>query len=53
MDVFKTITHYIKNTDLYLVILALICSSYGMVLIYSATLNPSSALDGSTRNLFI
>ena len=53
MDVFKTITHYIKNTDLYLVILALICSSYGMVLIYSATLNPATALDGSTRNLVV
>ena len=53
MDIFKKITHYIKNTDLYLVILALLCSAYGMVLIYSATLNPSSALDGSTRNLFI
>ena len=53
MDIFKKITHYIKNTDLYLVILALLCSAYGMVLIYSATLNPATALDGSTRNLFI
>ena len=53
MDIFKKIKHYIQNTDLYLVILALLCSAYGMVLIYSATLNPSSALDGSTRNLFI
>ena len=53
MDVFKTITHYIKNTDLYLMFLALICSGYGMVLIYSATLNPASWQDGSTRNLFI
>ena len=53
MDVFKTVTHYIKNTDLYLAILALLCSMYGMVLIYSATLNPSSSLDGSTRNLLI
>lgn len=53
MDVFKTVTHYIKNTDLYLAILALLCSVYGMVLIYSATLNPSSSLDGSTRNLLI
>ena len=43
----------IKNTDLYLAILALLCSMYGMVLIYSATLNPSSSLDGSTRNLLI
>lgn len=53
MDVFKTITHYIKNTDLYLAILALVCSGYGMVLIYSATLNPATVFDGSTRNLFI
>lgn len=53
MDVFKTVRHYLKNTDLYLLILALICSGFGMVLIFSATLNPVSALDGSTRNLFI
>lgn len=53
MDVFKTVRHYLKNTDLYLMILALICSAYGMVLIYSATLNPASWQDGSTRNLFI
>lgn len=53
MDVFKTVTHYIKNTDLYLAILALVCSGYGMVLIYSATLNPVTVYDGSTRNLFI
>lgn len=53
MDVFKTVTHYIKNTDLYLVILALVCSGYGMVMIYSATLNPVTVFDGSTRNLII
>ena len=53
MDVFKTVTHYIKNTDLYLAILALLCSVYGMVLIYSATFNPVSWQDGSTRNLLI
>lgn len=53
MDVFKTIRHYLKNTDLYLMFLALLCSGYGMVLIYSATLNPASWQDGSTRNLFI
>ena len=53
MDVFKTVTHYLKNPDLYLMFLALICSGYGMVLIYSATLNPASWQDGSTRNLFI
>lgn len=53
MDIIKKVTHYITNTDLYLVILALLSSAYGMVLIYSATLNPATALDGSTRNLFI
>lgn len=53
MDVLKSVTNYIKNTDLYLVVISLLCSVYGMVLIYSATLNPASALDGSTRNLFI
>ena len=53
MDVFKTVTHYIKNTDLYLAMLALLCSVYGMVLIYSATFNPVSWQDGSTRNLLI
>nr|WP_300185048.1 FtsW/RodA/SpoVE family cell cycle protein [uncultured Agathobaculum sp.] len=53
MDSLKTVTHYLKNTDLYLLILALICSGYGMVLIFSATLNPVSWQDGSTRNLFI
>lgn len=53
MDVFKSVTNYIKNTDLYLVVISLLCSAYGMVLIYSATLNPVSWQDGSTRNLFI
>lgn len=53
MDVFKTVRHYLKNTDLYLLVLAFLCSAYGMVLIYSATLNPVSGLDGSTRNLFV
>ena len=53
MDVIKSVTNYIKNTDLYLVAIALLCSAYGMVLIYSSTLNPASWQDGSTRNLFI
>ena len=53
MDVINSVTNYIKNTDLYLVAIALLCSAYGMVLIYSATLNPASWQDGSTRNLFI
>ena len=37
MDALKAVKHYLKNTDLYLMFLALICSAYGMVLIYSAT----------------
>ena len=53
MDIIKSAVNYIKNTDLYLAVLALLCSVYGMVLIYSATLNPASVYDGSTRNLFI
>lgn len=53
MDIVKNIRHYLQNTDLYLLVLALLCSVYGMVLIYSATLNPVSVLDGSTRNLVI
>ena len=46
MDILKSIGHYFKNTDLYLLGLALVCSCYGMVLIYSATLNPVSWQDG-------
>lgn len=30
-----------------------VCSIYGMLLIYSATLNPVTALDGSTKNLYV
>ena len=41
----------IKNTDLYLMLLGLVCSIYGMLLIYSATLNPVTAMEDrkSTR----
>ncbi len=53
MDILSSIRHYLKNTDLYLMILALVCSVYGMVLIYSATLHPVTALDGSTKNLYV
>lgn len=53
MDGLKSVIHYLKNTDLYLIVIALICSTYGMVLIYSATLNPVTSRDGSTRNLLI
>lgn len=53
MEKVKAIGHYLKNTDLYLLILALVCSAYGLALIYSATLNPVSWQDGSTRNLLV
>ena len=50
MDLFKSVAHYLKNTDLYLAVIAFICSGYGMALIYSATLNPVSIKDdGSTK----
>ena len=49
-SIVHSVTHYIKNTDLYLMLLGLVCSIYGMLLIYSATLNPVTALDGSTKN---
>ena len=52
MDLFKSVAHYLKNTDLYLAVIAFICSGYGMALIYSATLNPVAIKDdGSTKNL--
>ena len=47
MNILSSIRHYLKNTDLYLMGLALACSVFGMLLIYSATLNPVTALDGS------
>ena len=53
MDVLKSVGHYIKNTDLYLIVLSLLCTGYVMELIYSATLNPVTWQDGSTRNLFV
>ena len=53
MDIIKSTVNYIKNTHLYLASITLLCSIYGMVLIYSAALNPASVYDGSTRNLFI
>ena len=52
-SIVHSVTHYIKNTDLYLMLLGLVCSIYGMLLIYSATLNPVTALDGSTKNLYV
>ena len=54
MDLFKSVAHYLKNTDLYLAVIAFICSGYGMALIYSATINPVSIKDdGSTKNLYV
>ena len=52
-SIVHSVTHYIKNTDLYLMLLGLVCSIYGMLLIYSATLNPVTALYGSTKNLYV
>ena len=52
-SIVHSVTHYIKNTDLYLMLLGLVCSIYGMLLIYSATLNPVTALDGSTKNMYL
>lgn len=34
---FRSLGHYLKNTDLYLLIVALSCSVYGGILLYSAT----------------
>lgn len=42
MNIYKAIKHYLKNTDLYLITLALACSIYGIILIYSATLTVHS-----------
>ena len=39
MEVLKAIKHYLKNTDYYLLSLALLCSGYGAILIYSAKLS--------------
>ena len=48
-SIVHSVTHYIKNTDLYLMLLGLVCSIYGMLLIYSATLNPAKAEDAAVR----
>jgi len=45
-SIVHSVTHYIKNTDLYLMLLGLVCSIYGMLLIYSGT--PQSG-DGAGR----
>lgn len=37
MRVFRSIGHYFRHTDLYLLFLALCCSAFGAVLLYSAT----------------
>lgn len=37
MRLLRKIAHYFKNTDLYLLVLALCCSAYGLVLVNSAT----------------
>lgn len=40
---FRFIKRYFANTDLYLLVLSLLCSAYGMVLIYSATLSTDTS----------
>lgn len=45
---FSAVCHYIKHTDFYLFLIALICSSYSLVLIHSATLS-----SGSNRYLYV
>ncbi len=37
MRLFRSVGHYFKHTDLYLLFLALCCSGFGGVLVYSAT----------------
>lgn len=37
MNPLRSAAHYFKNTDLYLLLLALCCSAYGLVLVNSAT----------------
>lgn len=37
MRAFRSIGHYFRHTDLYLLVLALCCSAFGAVLVYSAT----------------
>lgn len=37
MRIFQSIGHYFKHTDLYLLILSMMASTYGIALIYSAT----------------
>ncbi len=42
MNIRKFVWNYLKNTDLFLLIVALVCSIYGICLIYSATLTSGS-----------
>ena len=37
MNPLRSTAHYFKNTDLYLLLLALCCSAYSLVLVNSAT----------------
>ncbi len=39
---FRSLGHYLKHTDLYLLIVALCCSVYGGILVYSATYSMDS-----------
>lgn len=50
--IFKAIGNYIKHIDKWLIFLALSCSAFGMVLIYSATNNTSLGERNVTVQLF-
>ncbi len=52
-SIVHSVTHYIKIHRPVSDAAGLVCSIYGMLLIYSATLNPVTALDGSTKNLYV
>lgn len=43
MHALKAAKHYLKNTDFYLLGLALLCSVYGMILVHSATMTTGSS----------
>lgn len=40
----RTVGHYLKNTDLYLLLLAIMCSCYSLALVYSTTYSAGSLM---------
>ena len=38
----RSAAHYLKNTDLYLLLLAVMCSCFSLVLVYSTTFSTGS-----------